>query len=176
MLKKGIYEASVHWVLQHPNHPGLDCWSKAGNCPQQSVPREELAAPHGTSPPDSQLITLTRKVSCWVMVWVHSRGETAHPDHTLPHTTRSAPGAEMHSHGQSQECWHQETNHPREALKAAAIIWYPREQLKPVGCSKAAPTAWFGAFGRAADSLGLLLQPQQPRRGSITVQHTGSGS
>lgn len=45
-------------------------------------------------PPDSQLITLTRKVSCWKMVWVHSRGETAHPDHTLPHTIRSAPDAQ----------------------------------------------------------------------------------
>lgn len=130
-------------------------------------------------PPDSQLITLTQKVSCWGMVWVHSRGETAHPDHTLPHTIRSAPSAEMQSHGQSQEWWHQETNHLREALKAVAIIWYPRGQLKAVGCSMAAPAAWFGAFGRAmADSLRLLLQPQQPGHGhgSITVQHTGSGS
>lgn len=77
----------------------------------------------------------------------------SNPDHTLPHTIRSAPDAEMQSHGQSQEWWHQETNHPREALKAVAIMWYPRGQLKAVGCSKAAlakaaPTAWFGAFGR----------------------------
>lgn len=45
VLKKGIYEALVRWVLQHPNYPVLDCWSKAGNCPKHGVPREELAAP-----------------------------------------------------------------------------------------------------------------------------------
>lgn len=60
------------------------------------------------------------------------------------HTASDQPT--MHNHSESQEWWCQETNHLSERLKGAAIIWYPRGKLKPVGCSKealanAAPTA-----------------------------------